>query len=67
MKERILDYLKKEGKSSVNDLAAALEMTGSKAFPKLIKDISHIESQGLIRFDDSGKLSLRTKRKLKKK
>lgn len=66
MKERILDYLKKEGKSSVNDLAAALEMTGSKAFPKLIKDISHLESQGLIRFDDSGKLSLRTKKKAKK-
>ena len=65
MKERILDYLKKEGKSSVNDLAAALEMTGSKAFPKLIKDISYLESQGLIRFDDSGKLSLRTKKTAK--
>ncbi|MCS4488684.1 ribonuclease R [Streptococcus sciuri] len=66
MKERILDYLKKEGKIRVNDLAVAFEMTGSKAFPKLIKDISYLESKGLIHFDDAGYLSFRAKKETKK-
>lgn len=35
MKEKITDYLTEHGKTSVNDLAQALEMTGSKAFPTL--------------------------------
>ncbi|MFS1663185.1 ribonuclease R [Streptococcus sp. zg-JUN1979] len=59
MKQRIIDYLNEKGKSSVNDLATSLEMTGSKAFPKLIKEVSYLESKGQIRFDKEGQLSLR--------
>ncbi|MGT2926640.1 ribonuclease R [Streptococcus cuniculipharyngis] len=59
MKEQIITYLQEHGKSSVNDLAAHLNMAGAKKFPSLIKAISQMESQGSLRFDDSGSLSLR--------
>lgn len=63
MKEKIISYLTENGKSSVNDLASHLDMAGAKKFPSLIKEISKMESQGLLRFDDSGNLSLRKKEK----
>ncbi|VHJ79552.1 ribonuclease R [Streptococcus pyogenes] len=66
MKERIMTYLKEHGKSNVNDLAAALEMAGAKRFPSLIKTISKMESQSLLRFSDDGSLALRKEREKKK-
>ncbi|HGH8231026.1 TPA: ribonuclease R [Streptococcus pyogenes] len=66
MKERIMTYLKEHGKSNVNDLAAALEMAGAKHFPSLIKTISKMESQSLLRFSDDGSLALRKEREKKK-
>lgn len=66
MKERIMTYLKEHGKSNVNDLAAALEMAGAKQFPSLIKTISKMESQSLLRFSDDGSLALRKEREKKK-
>lgn len=66
MKERIMTYLKEHGKSNVNDLAAALEMAGAKHFPSLIKTISKMESQGLLRFSNDGSLALRKEREKKK-
>ncbi|HGC9356603.1 TPA: RNB domain-containing ribonuclease, partial [Streptococcus agalactiae] len=51
---------------SVNDLAAALDMAGAKAFPKLIKTISNLESHRQLRFDDNGSLSLQKKEAKKK-
>ena len=65
MKEKIIDYLEKQGKTNVNDLAAALDMTGAKAFPTLIKAISKLESQGRLRFDNAGNLALRKKQNRK--
>ena len=53
MKEKIIKYLEEHGKTSVNDLAAALDMAGAKAFPKLIKIISNLESHRQLRFDDN--------------
>ena len=41
-------------------------MTGAKKFPKLIKEISTLESQGKLRFNDAGMLSLRKKQEKKK-
>ncbi|MFS6144773.1 ribonuclease R [Streptococcus agalactiae] len=66
MKEKIIKYLEEHGKSSVNDLAAALDMAGAKAFPKLIKTISNLESHRQLRFDDNGSLSLQKKEAKKK-
>ncbi|GAA0058567.1 ribonuclease R [Streptococcus canis] len=66
MKERIMTYLKEYGKSNVNNLAAALEMAGAKHFPSLIKTISKMESQGLLRFSNDGSLALRKEREKKK-
>ncbi|WP_444811282.1 ribonuclease R [Streptococcus canis] len=66
MKERIITYLKEHGKSNVNDLAAVLEMAGAKHFPSLIKTISKMESQGLLRFSNDGSLALRKEREKKK-
>lgn len=66
MKEKIIKYLEEHGKTSVNDLAAALDMAGAKAFPKLIKTISNLESHRQLRFDDNGSLSLQ-KKEVKKK
>ncbi|HEO3087757.1 TPA: ribonuclease R [Streptococcus agalactiae] len=66
MKEKIIKYLEEHGKTSVNDLAAALDMTGAKAFPKLIKTISNLESHRQLRFDDNGSLSLQKKEAKKK-
>ncbi len=66
MKEQIIKYLEENGKSNVNDLAAGLDMAGSKKFPELIKAISKLESQRLLRFDDSGNLALRKKSEEKK-
>lgn len=59
MKETILIYLKENGKSNVNDIAAALDMAGSEKFPSLIKEISKMESKRLIRFSNDGSISLR--------
>ncbi|MGT2744611.1 ribonuclease R [Streptococcus phocae subsp. phocae] len=59
MKENIMNYLKEHGKSNVNDLAAALDMAGAEKFPSLIKQISSMESQKMIRFSHDGTLSLR--------
>lgn len=67
MKERIMTYLKEHGKSNVNDLAAALEMAGAKHFPSLIKTISKMESQGLLRFSNDGSLALRKERERRKR
>lgn len=66
MKEKIIKYLEENGKTSVNDLAAALDMAGAKAFPKLIKTISNLESHRQLRFDDNGSLSLQKKEAKKK-
>ncbi|MCC9848766.1 ribonuclease R [Streptococcus agalactiae] len=61
-----MKYLEEHGKTSVNDLAAALDMAGAKAFPKLIKTISNLESHRQLRFDDNGSLSLQKKEAKKK-
>lgn len=66
MKEKIIKYLEEHGKTSVNDLAAALDMAGAKAFPKLIKTISNLESHRQLIFDDNGSLSLQKKEAKKK-
>lgn len=66
MKEKIIKYLEEHGKTSVNDLAAALDMASAKAFPKLIKTISNLESHRQLRFDDNGSLSLQKKEAKKK-
>ncbi|HFU6629061.1 TPA: ribonuclease R [Streptococcus agalactiae] len=66
MKEKIIKYLEEHGKTSVNDLAAALDMAGAKAFPKLIKTISNLESHRQLRFDDNGSLPLQKKEAKKK-
>lgn len=66
MKEKIIKYLEEHGKTSVNDLAAALDMAGAKAFPKLIKTISNLESHRQLRFDNNGSLSLQKKEAKKK-
>lgn len=66
MKEKIIKYLEEHGKTSVNDLAAALDMAGAKAFPKLIKTISNLDSHRQLRFDDNGSLSLQKKEAKKK-
>lgn len=66
MKEKIIKYLEEHGKTSVNDLAAALDMADAKAFPKLIKTISNLESHRQLRFDDNGSLSLQKKEAKKK-
>lgn len=66
MKEKIIKYLEEHGKTSVNDLAAALDMAGAKAFPKLIKTISNLEGHRQLRFDDNGSLSLQKKEAKKK-
>ncbi|MCK6354827.1 ribonuclease R [Streptococcus agalactiae] len=58
--------MEEHGKTSVNDLAAALDMAGAKAFPKLIKTISNLESHRQLRFDDNGSLSLQKKEAKKK-
>ena len=44
MKESIINYLKEHGKSSVNDIAQALNHAGGEKFPQLIKAISAMES-----------------------
>ncbi|HHU66201.1 MAG TPA: ribonuclease R, partial [Streptococcus sp.] len=61
MNEKIIAYLKEHGKVNINDLAAGLEMTGAEKFPELIKEISQLESNGELRFDDNGNLALRKK------
>ena len=61
MKENIITYLKEHGKTNINDLAAGLDMVGAKKFPVLIKEISKLESQGHLRFDNAGDLALRKK------
>lgn len=65
MKNQIITYLKENGKSNVNDLAASLNMTGSEHFPKLIKTISQMESKKELRFSDDGTISLRPAREKK--
>ncbi|WP_019791901.1 ribonuclease R, partial [Streptococcus sobrinus] len=45
--------------SSVNDLAAALDMAGAQKFPELIKVISKLESNKKLRFNQDGYVSLR--------
>ena len=67
MNENIIAYLKEHGKVNINDLAAGLDMTGAEKFPLLVKEISQLESQGELRFDDSGSLALRKKVEKKKK
>lgn len=66
MNDKIITYLETREKVTVNELAEALEMTGAKKFPKLIKKISTLESQGKLRFNDAGMLSLRKKQEKKK-
>ncbi len=66
MNDKIITYLETREKVTVNELAEALEMTGAKKFPKLIKGISTLESQGKLRFNDAGMLSLRKKQEKKK-
>ena len=52
MKESIINYLKEHGKSSVNDIAQALNHAGGEKFPQLIKAISAMESKGQLRFTE---------------
>ncbi|MGT2929126.1 ribonuclease R [Streptococcus dentasini] len=59
MEEKIINYLRERGKSSVNDLAADLDMSGAEKFPKLIKTISKLESNRKLRFNQDGFISLR--------
>ncbi|HEL1178846.1 TPA: ribonuclease R [Streptococcus equi subsp. zooepidemicus] len=59
MIENITNYLKEHGQSNIHDLAAALEMTGARSFPRLIKAISKMESKGLLSFSDEGEVFLR--------
>lgn len=66
MNDKIITYLETREKVTVNELAEALEMTGAKKFPKLIKEISTLESQEKLRFNDAGMLSLRKKQEKKK-
>lgn len=66
MNDKIITYLETREKVTVNELAEALEMTGAKKFPKLIKEISTLESQGKLCFNDAGMLSLRKKQEKKK-
>ena len=66
MNDKIITYLETRENVTVNELAEALEMTGAKKFPKLIKEISTLESQGKLRFNDAGMLSLRKKQEKKK-
>ncbi|MGT2958713.1 ribonuclease R [Streptococcus bovimastitidis] len=66
MKENIINYLKENGKSNINAIAAALDMAGAQKFPSLIKEISKMESQRLLRFDNDGSISLRKPREEKK-
>ena len=53
MNENIIAYLKEHGKVNINDLAAGLDMTGAEKFPLLVKEISQLESQGIILFRKS--------------
>mgnify|MGYP000140437465 CR=1 FL=1 len=46
MNEKIIAYLEEHGKVNINELAAGLDMAGAEKFPKLIKEISKLESQG---------------------
>ena len=62
MKESIINYLKEHGKSSVNDIAQALNHAGGEKFPQLIKAISAMESKGQLRFNRDGSVSLRPKK-----
>ena len=66
MNEKIIAYLEEHGKVNINELAAGLDMAGAEKFPKLIKEISKLESQGKLRFDDHGNLALRKKIEKKK-
>ena len=66
MNEKIIAYLEEHGKVNINELAAGLDMAGAEKFPKLIKEISKLESQGKLRFDDYGNLALRKKIEKKK-
>ncbi|WP_159592818.1 ribonuclease R [Streptococcus halichoeri] len=59
MKEQIIQLLKEHEGININDLARYLDMAGAKKFPSLIKSISKMESQGLLRFSDDGSLALR--------
>ncbi|CRQ90369.1 ribonuclease R [Streptococcus equi] len=59
MIENITNYLKEHGQSNIHDLAAALEMTDARSFPRLIKVISKMEGKGLLSFSDEGEVFLR--------
>ena len=58
MKESIINFLKEHGKSSVNDIAQALNHAGGEKFPQLIKAMSAMESKGQLRFNRDGSVSL---------
>lgn len=62
MKEKIKQYLKKEGKATVDDLAKALEKETSKDFQELIKTLSLMERRHELVFEEEGKLSLKQKK-----
>ena len=62
MKESIINYLKEHGKSSVNDIAHALNHAGGEKFPQLIKVISAMERKRQLRFNRDGSVSLRPKK-----
>lgn len=62
MKESIINYLKEHGKSSVNDIAHALNHAGGEKFPQLIKAISAMERKRQLRFNRDGSVSLRPKK-----
>ncbi|MGT2907235.1 ribonuclease R [Streptococcus dentiloxodontae] len=59
MKEQIIAYLRENGRTNVNDLAAALNMAGGEKFPLLIKEISKMESKRQLRFSNDGTIALR--------
>ena len=54
--------MKEHGKSSVNDIAHALNHAGGEKFPQLIKVISAMERKRQLRFNRDGSVSLRPKK-----
>lgn len=62
MKESIKEYLKEQGKASMNELASALGKEKSKDFRELIKTVSLMERRHEVTFGEDGSLSLAQKK-----
>lgn len=57
MKTDILDTLKEEGPLTVEELAAYIGIVGSKGYALLIKEISRLESRGVLVIDKNGRIT----------